>query len=397
LRDKQAGEIVDIEDMKRCLQGNLCRCTGYRPILEGMATFCNNSFPEKQTDCIEDHEEVLATNAEEFKEYSSGKCDSKVPEEVLSHSAKFMMLTDPTSGEKWYRPTSLNELGQLQRTLGEFTYQSGGTGWYQMGSPSSSSSNTVNLSGIGELKGFHIGTEGSLHFGAGLTLTSMEKILKGLEKRTQLVDALIAAILTLASPQVRNVATIGGNVMWDHPGSDLRTIYLAVPGCKIGYLDGQVADFKDWFYRAKDPKALITELILPATCKDVYFFRKARRKEFDLPIANACFVASTDRKEVSIVFGGLESALENTTTRRHVFAKRCKKFYTRIYCTAISKSNILDWPHWFLRASLMMPLSWRLFWRTPHSRPTHPRPTPNSVCVCSLHLPRSSSAERARM
>ena len=27
--------VVDIEDVKRCVQGNLCRCTGYRPIIQG--------------------------------------------------------------------------------------------------------------------------------------------------------------------------------------------------------------------------------------------------------------------------------------------------------------------------------------------------------------------------
>ena len=26
---------LDIEDIDKCLQGNLCRCTGYRPIVEG--------------------------------------------------------------------------------------------------------------------------------------------------------------------------------------------------------------------------------------------------------------------------------------------------------------------------------------------------------------------------
>ena len=32
--------VVDIEDVKRCVQGNLCRCTGYRPIVQGFGALC---------------------------------------------------------------------------------------------------------------------------------------------------------------------------------------------------------------------------------------------------------------------------------------------------------------------------------------------------------------------
>ena len=39
----------DIEDLGRGLQGNLCRCTGYRPILSSLADLCSNT--ERQADC----------------------------------------------------------------------------------------------------------------------------------------------------------------------------------------------------------------------------------------------------------------------------------------------------------------------------------------------------------
>lgn len=31
-----------VEEMELALQGNLCRCTGYRPILEGFRTLCKD-------------------------------------------------------------------------------------------------------------------------------------------------------------------------------------------------------------------------------------------------------------------------------------------------------------------------------------------------------------------
>lgn len=53
-KDKTIDGILDVEDMEKCLQGNLCRCTGYRPIQESFDAFCrgkNNT--ELSTNLIE--------------------------------------------------------------------------------------------------------------------------------------------------------------------------------------------------------------------------------------------------------------------------------------------------------------------------------------------------------
>ena len=41
--NQEEDDVLDIEDMERCLQGNLCRCTGYRPILESYESFCKGN------------------------------------------------------------------------------------------------------------------------------------------------------------------------------------------------------------------------------------------------------------------------------------------------------------------------------------------------------------------
>jgi xanthine dehydrogenase iron-sulfur cluster and FAD-binding subunit A len=40
---------ADVEDILKAIDGNLCRCTGYRPIVEAFSTFCsvNEADPEK--------------------------------------------------------------------------------------------------------------------------------------------------------------------------------------------------------------------------------------------------------------------------------------------------------------------------------------------------------------
>ena len=36
------------EEMEHAFEGNLCRCTGYRPILDGYRTFCSDYCPCKE-------------------------------------------------------------------------------------------------------------------------------------------------------------------------------------------------------------------------------------------------------------------------------------------------------------------------------------------------------------
>jgi CO/xanthine dehydrogenase FAD-binding subunit len=36
------------------------------------------------------------------------------------------------------------------------------------------------------------------------------------------------ALKTLGSPQIRNQATIGGSILWNHPSSDLWPLYISL-------------------------------------------------------------------------------------------------------------------------------------------------------------------------
>ena len=56
----------DIEDLGRGLQGNLCRCTGYRPILSSLANLCSTTErgDDGQKDLISLNSEAEVLRAE---------------------------------------------------------------------------------------------------------------------------------------------------------------------------------------------------------------------------------------------------------------------------------------------------------------------------------------------
>jgi xanthine dehydrogenase/oxidase len=329
LREKK-GEIPDIEDVKKCLQGNLCRCTGYRPILQGFETFCNPRDKNNQTK-IETSEELLDSKEVEFKEYSR-EADPPVPKEILQTTlaSKILMLID-SSDCAWYQPTNEKQLIQLQKTLPEYRLLGGDTGWYQQPKRSEKSPvATIQLCAVDKLKKIFSESDGSIHIGSAVTLSAMEKFLKDLTSKNATVCAIIKALETLASPQVRNVATVGGNAMWDHPCSDLMTVYMAT-GCKLKIQcknGSRLLDFDgDFLTKRIKPGRILTEVVLPppVSGQRVSFFRKARRAEFDLAIANACFYVEEDDKgvftDVKIAFGGAESLFKETKGKQ-VFAAR---------------------------------------------------------------------------
>ena len=72
-------------------------------------------------------------------------------------------------------------------------------------------------------------------FGAGLTLTEMSQIFRKIyiekesrnEGELSLAAAYSKALETLGSPQIRNVARIGGSVFYNHPCSDLLPLHIA--------------------------------------------------------------------------------------------------------------------------------------------------------------------------
>ena len=91
------GGQVSMSEVEDAFGGNICRCTGYRPILDAMKSFAADSNIELPADCvdIEDSFELLCPRTGQC---STGNC-----------SRKMLRVQDDCN---WYWPKSLAELFQ---------------------------------------------------------------------------------------------------------------------------------------------------------------------------------------------------------------------------------------------------------------------------------------------
>ena len=71
MRDENCPPPVDVEDIVKTIDGNLCRCTGYRPILEAFTTFCDNDVATEDVDT----KASSTFDRSNFKEYCPEKDD----------------------------------------------------------------------------------------------------------------------------------------------------------------------------------------------------------------------------------------------------------------------------------------------------------------------------------
>jgi xanthine dehydrogenase iron-sulfur cluster and FAD-binding subunit A len=89
-----------MESFEKCLDGNLCRCTGYRPILDAT----------KVVSCDGEQNETDAMLRAELAEFPTA--DELFPDELKEYVPEDLVLR----GKKavWYKPTSLESLLKLR-------------------------------------------------------------------------------------------------------------------------------------------------------------------------------------------------------------------------------------------------------------------------------------------
>lgn len=156
---------VTMEEIENSFGGNICRCTGYRPILDAMKSFAVDTNIDIPEEC-RDIEDLSNKTCPKTGQTCSGSCKSP---KTLSVPLTY------DSGERWYWPKSLEALFKNFSDLNGENYMlvSGNTahGVYRR----YDIKNFIDINAIAELHDYKLSSD-SLKLGGNLSLTETMEI-----------------------------------------------------------------------------------------------------------------------------------------------------------------------------------------------------------------------------
>uniref|UniRef100_A0A6S8ELY0 Xanthine dehydrogenase n=1 Tax=Aureoumbra lagunensis TaxID=44058 RepID=A0A6S8ELY0_9STRA len=293
--------------------GNLCRCTGYRPILdaakaiEGATTDgctgncatcgCKENQVADVEDCV-----IGSCTKTKVSAYSNQKIepdDIKLPEE-LSKICFDELAIRGKDGTTWYRPSSFAQLLALKQSYPQAKLVQGNT---EIGIETKFKhcdyKVLISMASVQEMSGLSfIDTEENfVRVGGAATLTELYAFCLKFQEKNESLKAIGQMLKWFASAQIRNAASLAGNVATASPISDMNPML-----CSLGAtLELESAErgkrtvlVRDFFisYRVVDlkPDELIAAIIIPVHSQRLDFisaFKQAKRREDDISIVTA--------------------------------------------------------------------------------------------------------------
>ncbi|XP_076008116.1 aldehyde oxidase 6 [Genypterus blacodes] len=344
-----------MEDITQTLAGNLCRCTGYRPIVDGCRTFCqeaNCCQVNGSKECCLSRDTNTEAGQEAPKLFDMDGLLPLDPTQELIFPPELILMAQTSNpqtltfrGERmtWVSPTSLDELIQLKTKHPEAPLVMGNT---NIG-PEIKFKGVLYpliISPTRVLELFEVSvTEQGVWVGAGCSLSHVLSVLRNVVgqipgEKAELFRALIQQLRNLGGEQIRNVATLGGHIMSAFPNSDLNPV-LAAGNSKVRVISGggsrEISLNQDFFVafgktvlKADD---IVVSVFIPCSTKweVVRALRQAPRKE------NAFATVTTGMRvlfsegsrmvqDVSIFYGGVRP----TTVRA---SKTCAAIMGRLW------------------------------------------------------------------
>ena len=257
------------------LGGNLCRCTGYRPIRDALASV-------------------------------GAPADARFCERLTLPTVDLDRVAIPG----FSRPTSLRQCLEILRDHPEAQLVAGATDLgVEMNLRGRRFAHLVSIEALPELREFSIGPE-EVVIGAGLTLGEIAELWRD-------APAVVREWLPLfASPLIRNRATLGGNLATASPIGDSAPLLLALDASvRIANLDGQrMVKLTDFFTGYRQTRLLAGEVMVsihfPRHTKAIArFFKIAKRRMDDISTVAAAFAVDVDAsgyvRDARLAFGGV--------------------------------------------------------------------------------------------
>jgi len=274
------------ERLDEVLAGNLCRCTGYRPIVDAAArAWARGGGPR-----LAAQEEALA--------------------ELLGRVARAGTLTLEHAGKRFLVPRTLDEAARLAQANPGARLLAGGTDLGLLVSKQQRDlGDVISLAEVAELH--EVAWRGDvLHLGAAASYT------EALPALGELHPSLGALVRRIASVQIRNVGTVGGNLCNASPIGDTPPALLALDAVAVlrrGGAEREVplAEFFTGYRKTVlEPGELLARLLVPRPAAGTVFraYKVAKRHDQDISTVSAAFTVALERGRVRALracYGGM--------------------------------------------------------------------------------------------
>ena len=271
------------------LAGNLCRCTGYRPIIEAAQEGCQKPI-----------------------EYTP----SKPPKGKTKHVV---------GSQKFHAPRTLKNLTLLRSRFPEAMLLAGGTDLgLKISKERQQPENIILIAQVKELREIKE-TNSDITIGSAVTFSeffpSIERLYPSFGK----------IILRFGSRQIRNLCTLGGNIGNASPIADAPPCLMAL-GANLLLADPfthRKVDFEKFFidYKKTDlkPSEVIKSISIPKLKSNQVFraYKVSKRFDQDISAVIGAFFLEISNKKITkarVVFGGMASKTQH--------AKTAEKFLT---------------------------------------------------------------------
>jgi xanthine dehydrogenase molybdopterin binding subunit/xanthine dehydrogenase small subunit len=277
-------DLKTAEQLDEQLCGNLCRCTGYRPIRDAAA------------DALAQRDGPDAFDAQLKKAKTKLK------------AARYNF-----GGETFLRPTSLDKLFRAMAERPEACLIAGATDLgLEITKRFQKFPTLISVEAVPELNEVNA-TETEWHIGAATTLTKLDDLL-GAE-----FPEIREMLSVFGSRQIRNRATLGGNLVTASPIGDSAPVLLALEA-KIVLASAARERFlslDEFFvaYRktALQPGEILKSILIPRPRAGVQthrkFYKVSKRREMDISTVAACFAVALDDSglitKARLAYGGV--------------------------------------------------------------------------------------------
>ena len=285
-----SNDIPSRADIERALQGNLCRCTGYEPIVRAAESIAHQR-PSSLFDPIERERSAISAR--------------------LWAMAKTETITVEKDGKRSIVPHSVENLALIYGAEEKATIVAGST---DVGLWVTKQFRDINpvifINHLTELQTITENDDG-LKIGAGVTYAqSLEILAKYFPSFGRLIDR-------IGGQQVRNMGTIGGNIANGSPIGDTPPVLIAL-GASLNLRSSQgtrTIALEDYFveYGKQDRQSgeFVESLFVPKLKDDAHFavYKISKRREEDISALCAAFhLTLSDNGTVTsfkAAFGGM--------------------------------------------------------------------------------------------